>query len=67
MTRRRGILLASALVLLLGFAEWYQYAGGVPEGQAPLTALGTASLDAVAEEFNRASDQIRIVLLLSPT
>lgn len=67
MTSRRRILLGSALVLVLAYGAWYQLTGRVPAGQAPLTTLSTASLDAVVEEFNRASTDLRIVVLLSPT
>ena len=66
-TKRRRILLV-ILVLLLGFGAWYQFGShDAPAGQAPLRALAGASLDPLAEDFNHASSQVRIVLLLSPT
>jgi hypothetical protein len=68
MTRRIRMLLVVAVLLLLGLAGWYQFAGQrVPAGQVPLTALTAASLDPLKDEFNRSSDQVRVLLLLSPT
>jgi hypothetical protein len=68
MARRIRIILGVAVLLLLGVAGWYQFAGQrVPAGQVPMTALSAASLEPLKDEFNRASDQIRVLLLLSPT
>lgn len=38
-----------------------------PRPQPPLADLNAQSLDAFRESFNSASDQVRIILLLSPT
>ena len=38
-----------------------------PAGQPPLMDLTNESLGAFREQFNNASDQTRIILLLSPT
>jgi hypothetical protein len=39
----------------------------VPSGQPSLRPLDAAALDDFRQEFNQASDQVRVVLLLSPT
>ena len=68
MTNRRRLAFVSVLVLLLGLGAWYQFARhDAPAGQAPLTAISAASLDPLRNDFNDASSQFRIVLLLSPT
>jgi hypothetical protein len=38
-----------------------------PTGQPPLVELTSDSLDSLKADFNRSSDGIRIILLLSPT
>ncbi len=68
MLKRLRLPAIVVVALLLGVAAWYEFADGrVPAGQVPLTSISTASLDQVRDEFNRAADQVRIVLLLSPT
>jgi hypothetical protein len=68
MRRRAPLVAMLVLLLLIGAAAWYQFAGQqAPAGQPPLTAIGVAHLDSVRDEFNGGSDEIRVVLLLSPT
>jgi hypothetical protein len=45
------------------------YLGGhqVPAGQPPLGDLISGPLDTLKSDFNRNSDQVRVILLLSPT
>ena len=63
MNSRRWWFLIPAFVLAL--AVWYGLASSdVPDGQPPLTAMDLAALKA---DFNRASDQTRVIVLLSPT
>ena len=56
-----------AFVLL--FALGYHFYGGtkVPEGQPPLVSLTSTNFDQLRTEFNSASKEVRVVLLLSPT
>jgi hypothetical protein len=62
-TKRRVLLVT--LALIAGAALWYNLAGStVPPGQPPLAAMDLAALKA---DFNRAADQTRILVLLSPT
>ena len=55
-----------AAVLLLIGAGWF-YLVGWPGSSAAVADLDAASLAAFKEEFNRAPDTTRIILLLSPT
>ena len=41
--------------------------GTTPAGQPPMAQITRESVEGFREAFNRASDQARIVLLLSPT
>jgi len=60
---RRWWFLIPACVVAL--AVWYGLASSqVPDGQPPLAAMDLAALKA---DFNRASDQTRVIVLLSPT
>jgi hypothetical protein len=61
--RRRWLWAVPALILAA--ALWYNFAGSrTPPGQPPLAAMDLAALKV---EFNRAADQTRIIVLLSPT
>lgn len=66
--RRRTLgILALVLVLVLGIA-WFLFGPGeTPAGQPPLVTLDSASLEALRADFNRGSNQTRMIVLLSPT
>ena len=56
-----GITAALAIV-------WYLWVSkGTPPGQPPLRSLTRNNLDQFKHDFNRAGDEARLVLLLSPT
>lgn len=57
-------VLLPAIVLGLAVSCGEQTA---PAGQPPLADLNSQSLAAFKDQFNLASDQVRIILLLSPT
>lgn len=71
MTRPRvkmsaAILLVAVAAALLVF--WYFWGSSrTPKGQPSLVSLTQENFSAFTEEFNRASDRPRLVLLLSPT
>lgn len=69
MTRRRLLLVLLAVVIIgVGALAWLNLATHyTPTGQPPLTRLDAASLSTLKEEFNRASSESRMIVLLSPT
>jgi hypothetical protein len=68
MTRKRTLLVIAVFAALLVAVAWYQFGRHrVPPGQPPLATLDGSSLAAFKADFNAASGQMRIVLLLSPT
>jgi hypothetical protein len=59
-----GALVALSLLAALG----YFYGGSqAPSGQAPLRNLTAQNVAEVKNEFNAAKDNVRVLLLLSPT
>jgi hypothetical protein len=67
MTRRRLVILL-VVVLIAGAWAWTRFGShDVPAGQPPLAYLGPASLATLKAGFNRAADQTRVIVLLSPT
>jgi len=64
MARRSFRILLLAAVLAAGGACG---PGTAPTGQPPMAQITRESVESFREAFNRASDQARIVLLLSPT
>ena len=63
MTKSRALLIA--LALIAAAVLWYNFAPSTaPAGQPPLASMDLASLKGA---FNRAVDQTRILVLLSPT
>ena len=69
MTRRRLLLVLLTVVIIgVGALAWLNLGTHyTPAGQPPLTTLDAASLSTLKEEFNRASADSRMIVLLSPT
>jgi hypothetical protein len=67
MSWRTVAALASATIVLLVVARFYLGGHQVPAGQPPLGDLISGPLDTLKSDFNRNSDQVRVILLLSPT
>jgi len=66
MSRKRIFVLFVALVLAGGL--FYFYAGHqTPPGQLPLFELTAQNFATIGEAFNGAKDDVRVLLLLSPT
>jgi hypothetical protein len=61
------VLIAIGVVVLALGARMYLSGHQTPAGQPPLANLATTSLDTLKTEFNRSSDGVRLILLLSPT
>jgi hypothetical protein len=55
-----GLIVLEALVYFYGGSQ-------VPSGQPPLRSVTAENLGEIKNEFNAATNEIRILLLLSPT
>jgi hypothetical protein len=67
MTRRK-LLLILVLVAIAGAFGYVRFAThNTPPGQPPLAYLDPASLATLKADFNRATNETRIIALLSPT
>ena len=65
---KRRYIVGAVLVGLMAAAGLYLYGGGqTPSGQPPLKNLGAQSVGEIKNEFNAAKDDVRVLLLLSPT
>jgi len=58
-------VLATAAAVLGGI--YVTRTGHAPASQPPLVEMNSAALSALHSEFNRTSDKLRVILLLSPT
>lgn len=65
--RRTLGVLAVIIVLVLGIAWFLLGPGDAPAGQPPLVTLELNSLEALRAQFNRDSNQARVIVLLAPT
>ena len=64
---RKRILLVLAALILCG-ARFYFYAGhATSPGQPTLAVLSSQNFTTLASAFNTAKNEVRVVLLLSPT
>jgi hypothetical protein len=61
-------IVSAVLAALLIAAAPYVYGGGqTPAGQAPLRSVTAENVAEIRDEFNAASGDVRVLLLLSPT
>jgi len=68
---RRGRFALAALlaaVLLAAAFLWWRYGTrDVPVGQPPLATVDASTIAQLRDDFNRAADLTRLIVLLSPT
>ena len=65
---KRQYILGALLAVLLLAVIIYLYGGSqAPSGQPPLRSLTAQSVAEVKNEFNAAKNDVRVLLLLSPT
>ena len=64
---RRYIIGALLAVILLGAFVYFYGGSQAPSGQPPLRSLTAENAADVKNEFNAAKDDVRVLLLLSPT
>ena len=65
---RKGIIAASlavTIVLLLFF--YFVWGSSVPNGQQPLVRLNSSNVASIKEAFNGSANDVRLVVMLSPT
>jgi hypothetical protein len=69
MNKRRFLIpLLVVLAAIAGMFAWVQFATHyTPTGQPPLATLDAGSLGTLKADFNRAVDETRMIVLLSPT
>jgi hypothetical protein len=65
MKRAWSTVLAAAVVVLGDI--YFTRTGHAPASQPPLAEMNSGALSALQSEFNRTSDSLRVILLLSPT
>jgi hypothetical protein len=65
--KRKYILSAILIALLIGAVVYFYSGSQVPPGQPPLERLTAQNASAVKNAFNAAKDDVRVLLLLSPT
>jgi hypothetical protein len=66
MKRTWSIVLAAFVVVVLG-GIYFTRTGHAPAAQPSLVEINSPALSALQAEFNRASTNLRVILLLSPT
>jgi hypothetical protein len=64
---RKFILSIILAVGLIGALRYFYGGGEAPTGQAPLEKLTSQNLTDIRSAFNAAQDDVRVLLLLSPT
>ena len=64
---RKSIWGALAVLVLTGAAVYYYGGSQAPAGQPPLASLTPRNVVAVKDAFNGAKDDVRLLMLLSPT
>lgn len=65
--KRKYILSAILIAVLIGAVVYFYGGSQAPPGQPPLQRLTAQNVSAVKNAFNAAKDDIRVLLLLSPT
>jgi hypothetical protein len=64
---KRKYILGALAVLVLAALVYFYGGSQAPSGQPPLDSLTARNLAEVKNQFNAAKDEVRMLLLLSPT
>jgi hypothetical protein len=67
MSRRKYVLDATVAILIIGALVYFYGGGQTPSGQPPLVRLTPEKISQVQTAFNAAKDDVRVLVLLSPT
>jgi len=65
--RQKSFLAAILSLAFVGALVSFYSGGQVPSGQAPLQSLTPQNLTEIKNSFNAAKNDVRVLLLLSPT
>lgn len=66
--KRNVIIIVALLAAFLLVATYYLYWGStVPPGQQSLVHLNSSNFSTLKDDFNRAENSTRVVVMLSPT
>jgi len=60
-------VLGALLVVLIAALVYFNGGGQAPPGQPPLESVTAQNVASIKNRFNSAKDDVRVVLLLSPT
>ena len=60
-------LVASGIVLAAALAWYWLSPGEAPAGQSALVTMDVTALESLRADFNAAKNQVRLIVLLSPT
>ena len=64
---RKRVFSAVISIALVGALLYFYGGGQTPQGQPPLTRLTTPNATDVKSAFNAAEDDVRVLVLVSPT
>jgi hypothetical protein len=64
---RKSALIGFVGLMVAAFLAWRVLGHDTPRGQAPLTALMQENLSKFEDDFNKSADEVRVLVLLSPT
>jgi hypothetical protein len=65
--KRTWVIVFAVLAMIVLGGVYFTRTGHAPVGQPALVEMNSSALAALQAEFNRASDSVRVILLLSPT
>jgi hypothetical protein len=66
--KRKGIIAASVAIVIALLLSFYLFWGSsVPNGQQPLIRLNSSNFASLKETFNASANDVRLIVMLSPT
>ncbi len=66
--KRKGMVAASLAVTIVVLLVFYFFWGSsVPNGQQPLVRLNSSNVASIKEAFNASANDVRVIVMLSPT
>lgn len=66
--KRKGMIAASLAVTTVVLLFFYFFWGSsVPNGQQPLVRLNSSNIASIKEAFNASVNDVRVIVMLSPT